>query len=853
MCKTLILGTYLLNLAVVHPDLILWVCLFVMRKNILLAGIIEHISQMRVLNVRKFSMKKIITTSLLLLVVTCGLFAQACPPEAFYWYREMQRKTGAATDQYDVLNYHINLDIRDFSGRTINGYTDVHLKSKTAGLTTVKLDLLKLNVTGISYNKALLNYTYNDTLLTITVPTQNTGDTFTLRVNYNGKPQQDKSWGGFYFSGVYAYNMGVGFDASPHTYGRVWFPCVDTFTSRSFYKFSITTTNDKRAMCNGLLKSSATNPDSSITWHWEMAHPIPTYLASVAVAPYAVAEDTYTGVTTCPITLAAPAADTAKMLASFIHLKNAIAAYEKWYGPHRFERVGFTMVPFSGGAMEHATNIAYPRFAVDGKTTLETLMAHELAHHWWGDNTTTRTGEDMWLNEGWASYSEYLFLEEVYGKTRSQHDLLSNRYDVLRWAHHRDGKPWPVSGIKHAQTYGPHVYNKGADMVHTLRGYMGDAAFMTGCKDFQEKKKFSDVSSEDLKSILQPHTSASLNDFFANWIYEAGFPAFSAYIVSVTPKGGMYECTVKVHQQLKFTYKQYKNVPLELYFSDNLGNSTTVPVTINRADTLLVITTAMNPTLVIPDPADKLSDAVTAEEKMVHNDSTFSFDFAMVTGKVNSGLTKNTLLRIEHYWTAPVDGANPNPGLYPSGNRYWRVEGMWADSMLDATCTLTYEGNTPGTFESGWLDNGFIKQTEDSLRLMYRKNPASPWMIYPFYTLNTGGSKTDKVGSVSLSKLLKGEYVFGMYDKSLGKPNDVLQKGQGKLEIYPNPANGIVKVSFEDIYRQNQLTIMDNSGRTVQSINLFPGQNTTQIDTAGWSAGIYYVSIGNMMGKLVVE
>lgn len=760
------------------------------------------------------------------------------------------------TDSFDVKHYNINLDIRDFIGQKISGYTDINIKSKVNGLQNVRLDLLKLSINKITIGQTNLNYTYNDTVLLVDLGTaRNTNDTFTIRVEYGGRPQKDKSWGGFYFSGVYAYNMGVGFDANPHNFGRAWFPCVDDFKSKSLYTFAITVDKNNRAFCNGEFVDLITNQDSSITMVWELHNPISTYLASVAVAPYRMVSDSYNAINgLLPITLAAIPSDTAKMKASFIHLKNAIAGFEKWYGAHRFERVGFNAVPFSGGAMEHATNIAYPIFAIDGTTGQETLFAHEFGHHWWGDNITCRTAEDMWLNEGWASYSESIFTEEVYGKQAYKNYVMDNHFEVLRWAHLRDGQPWPISGVPHAYTYGTHVYKKGADVAHTLRGVMGDADFMTGIKAFQEKYKYTDVSSEDLKNTLQSSTSKNLTAFFDNWVYTAGFPAYSAYIVNTSTSGSTYNCTIKVHQQLRFTNKLYKDVPLEITLIDKKGVSFTQNVTLSQADTQLTISSTINPSMVVIDRNEKISDAVTENELWVKNSNSYNFNWALINVNTTSNtVIDSTLLRVEHHWTAPVPSAIPYPNLYASSNRYWRISGTWEDTLLNASATIVYDGSTPGGYTSGWLDNDIIKITEDSLVLLYRPDPSAAWIIYPYYKKTTG-NVIDKRGNITLNSIKKGEYVLAMYDRSLGMGNTIKNTKHGKLNIYPNPANGMVKVEFDDVYRSSALEVTDNTGKTVYATPLFSGQNFVVIDTLEWASGIYYVSLGNnLFKKLIIE
>ncbi|HYG14816.1 MAG TPA: T9SS type A sorting domain-containing protein, partial [Bacteroidia bacterium] len=158
----------------------------------------------------------------------------------------------------------------------------------------------------------------------------------------------------------------------------------------------------------------------------------------------------------------------------------------------------------------------------------------------------------------------------------------------------------------------------------------------------------------------------------------------------------------------------------------------------------------------------------------------------------------------------------------------------------------------PGGFTSGWLDNDLIKQTEDSLRLLYRKNPGEPWEIYPYYTQNAG-NPMDKTGRMVASKIRKGEYVLGMYDKKLGT-TIINPQNKGQLDIYPNPSQGKVTIEFDDIYNRAEITITDNLGRVVQQIPLYSGQKFIELDTNGWAGGVYFVSLSNGLdGKLVVE
>jgi aminopeptidase N len=141
-------------------------------------------------------------------------------------------------------------------------------------------------------------------------------------------------------------------------------------------------------------------------------------------------------------------------------LPNAVLGFENYYGPYVWNRVGYCLVPFNSGAMEHATNIAYPQ-AATGIAYEVDLMAHELSHHWWGDLMTCETQEDMWLNEGMANYSEKLFLEWTYGYGKYLAEVKSEHDDIVKYIHLREKGFRAISGIPHEYTYGDHVYKKG--------------------------------------------------------------------------------------------------------------------------------------------------------------------------------------------------------------------------------------------------------------------------------------------------------------------------------------------------------------------------------------------------------
>ncbi|MFM7311306.1 MAG: M1 family aminopeptidase, partial [Flavobacteriales bacterium] len=354
----------------------------------------------------------------------------------------------------------VTLDFSAMPSSDIVGVTELQIVQLQEH-PNIHLDFQGLDVDSVFVNDQPVAYQQSSPNLYINYAAL-AGDTIFVRVHYQGSPQTDATWGGVYFSSGYAFNLGVAFTSVPHNFGRVLYPCLDNFIERSTYDFNIITTPDRRAYCSGVLLGVDTLANANRIHHWSLTVPIPSYLVGVAVSSYSHVEQSYSSVDgdQIPMWLVARPVDTTDMKLSMVHLPEAMGAFEDRFGSYNWPRVGFVAVPFNAGAMEHATNIAYPLFAVDGTTTYETLFAHELSHHWWGDWVTCRTASDMWLNEGWARFCEALFLEATYGSQAYRDEIRANHKDVLLYAHRNDGARLPVSGIPSEVAYGDHVYNK---------------------------------------------------------------------------------------------------------------------------------------------------------------------------------------------------------------------------------------------------------------------------------------------------------------------------------------------------------------------------------------------------------
>jgi len=763
------------------------------------------------------------------------------------------------SDTIDILNYTINLDITDFSGKTISGNCLITCAPKSNNVAKIRLDLLKLTIDSIKVNNQTASFSYNDTLIIISLPSiLNSNDTAVINIYYWGVPQKDgggTGWGGFYFQTTHAYNLGVGFDADPHNYGRVWFPCFDNFVERSTYEFNIITDTTKRAFCNGLLQSQTNNGDGTQTWRWVMNHTIPSYLASVAVADYVSVSFDHNGMNgAIPVVYGVRASDSTKMKKSLINMVGAIDAFENAFGPHRFDRIGFNVVPFDGGAMEHATNISYPSFAVNGNKTYETLYAHELAHHWWGDLVTCETPEDMWLNEGWASFAEFIFLEHVYGNAKYQEAVRINHKDVLHYAHVYDDGYRAISGIPHAYTYGKHSYNKGADVIHTLRTYMGDSLFFDCITSFLSVYAFKSMNSNQLRDHLSSCSGLDLTPFFDNWVFAPGFPHFSIDSFVVTPNGSEFDVSIHVRQRLYNAPSYFSGVPLTITFYNELWESQKISFEMNGRCTVIETKMSILPIFGALDMEEKISDAISVEYMTINTIGDYNFENSLITFEVTS-ITDSALLRIEHNWVPPDRMKTPIAGLHLSDYRYWKVDGILPASF-SANARLRYDGRN--TTSGGYLDNTLILNSEDSLVLMYRRNPGKDWAVVEPFVLNTLGSKTDKRGYVDLPSLQLGEYAFGIYDASRpdtivsdiptdcdslsgnSVPKPPIDKG---FILYPNPVGSFINIEISDGWDLGNLSFVNVLGGVVSKRDINLGEKVVSVDASGWKSGFYFVKL----------
>ncbi len=748
-------------------------------------------------------------------------------------------------DTIDIIHYDLNIDLVYLSSKSIKGVANIKFITKTSNITNITLNLLKLNVDSVQINNITTNFTYDDTIIKIPVNASLVNnDTNYVTIYYHGQPIKDASgWGGFYFTNdsSYAFNLGVGFMASPHSYGRVWFPCIDDFREKATYDFKIKVKNSNIAVCNGTLIDTYCSGNNTTTYHWRIKTPIPAYLASVAIGKYSIISDTYNGINNnIPIKLYVRPSDSINAINSFTNLKNILNIFETCFGPYEWERIGYVGVPFSNGAMEHATNIAYPNACIDGTLNYEALLAHELSHHWFGNLITCETEADMWINEGWATYCESLYKEKLYGKNNYKNHVRARHKDVLQNAHIIDGSYLSLYGIPHNYTYGTTVYDKGADVVHTLRYYLGDSLFFNSITTLLNKYPYTNISTIQLRDSLSALTNINLNDFFDAWVFNPGFPHFSIDSMQISPNVNGATCKVYIRQKLKGTNTFANNNKIEITFFDNNWNIFTDYVFVSGQNDMNICNVPFIPEFAILDLEEKVSDATVDNYKIIKNTGTYTYTDTYFILEV-SQIYDSAFVRVENSWVAPDPFKTPHSGIVLSNHRYWKIDGIFPNNFIAKGKFYYSKLNN--------LDNQLIINNTniDSLMILYRKNTNDDWHFIPF--TRSGGTVS---GYLIVDSLKAGEYTLALkaYNHPLKINEENTKQGKPSFQVYPNPSKNVFNFKF-NFQKNVSLKIFNTLGILIYSTILPSNTSYFTWDATNYKEGIYFALLTTDNNKII--
>jgi len=433
----------------------------------------------------------------------------------------------------DVLHYDLELGVGEGSG-TVQGLATLRVRT-TADAPVLPLDLSGLAVDEVRVEgREAPGTTFEAGVLRVPLAGADAGDTVGVRVAYSGTPDD-------------ALNLGVNVHGAPAAFAdnwpnraRFWFPSVDHPSDKATVRYRIHAPAHWQVVANGYLEAPpAPTPPSALgpetgprrTWSWRVTVPIPTYTMVLGAAEM---ETRVVGRAACGQAPASREADgcvevswwafppdTANAARVFRRAVEMTDYYTELVGPFPYEKLANVQSSTRFGGMENASAIFYTGQGLADGTLAERTVAHEIAHQWFGDAVTETTWSHLWLSEGFATYFAALFWEHTEGVEAFRAILDEERLEVLTApVAHR-----PVVD-RYANLYdllNDNSYEKGAWVLHMLRGVLGDETFFRGVRAYYARHLHGNALTADLQAVMEEVSGRELDTFFRQWLFEPGW------------------------------------------------------------------------------------------------------------------------------------------------------------------------------------------------------------------------------------------------------------------------------------------------------------------------------------------
>ncbi|HXB11713.1 MAG TPA: T9SS type A sorting domain-containing protein, partial [Bacteroidia bacterium] len=407
-----------------------------------------------------------------------------------------------------------------------------------------------------------------------------------------------------------------------------------------------------------------------------------------------------------------------------------------------------------------------------------------------------------------------------------------------------------LSNMPQAYTYGYTTYQKGADVISTLRSYLGDSNFFNGLKYYLTAHSFQAVNADTLMYSLQRYSGMGLTNFFNNWVFAPGWAHFSVDSMTSVPSGPNYKVTAYIRQRLTGTSTYYTNVPLSVTFKSSSWNTYKTSILASGHLGTYTFTVPFNPVFAAINIDEKISEAIAPDTLIVSKTGTYNMTNSRFDLTVTS-ITDSAFLYFEHNYTAPDPVKNISLHDRISPNRFWKFSGIFP-ANFKATAKLYYDGRKITNGGAGYLDTALTIYTRDSIILLYRPNVTTDWKEFPGYTKHNIGANSNMEGYMQLDSVPPGEYTFANGKSSvLGINQPVVQ--MEIMKIFPNPASDNFTVQFAPAAKEEQVCIYDMQGKMIQQMKVSQGQKNCLFKTTGWPNGTYLVSLRSNNEELATQ
>lgn len=473
----------------------------------------------------------------LLALLSFGCGPDPLPPaESPYEDRSHWPVREQRDEPFDVLHYRVALDL-DETTKSMDGTVDIRLQAEEE-IAEVTLDAETYEVRAAHAGDEPLDFTHEGGKLTVTLAEPlAAGETLTLRIDYGGSGiDVDATEYGMPAS----YDLGLDFkdetDANPQLINtlsfpegaRHWYPSVDHPADRASFELLATVREDWKVLSNGrLLGITEGDRPGTRTHHWRLDEPHPTYLSVLVAGPYEVIEDFHGDI---PVNYWVYPKDVENAPRSFHKTTAMMAFFEEEFGvPYPWNKYDQITIPGIGGGAESTTATVLGQSTIHDERAEQDfpshgLVAHEVAHHWWGDLTTYRDWGETWLTESFGTYSEYRWHAYELGPDEAGENMRRKRESYFRQAQTVLRPVVTNQWRRPNDNFDAHTYPKGAALIRLLRHLTGDQNFRAGTRHFLEKHSFQPVDTEDFITAFAEAADQDIRWFIDMWLRRPGHP-----------------------------------------------------------------------------------------------------------------------------------------------------------------------------------------------------------------------------------------------------------------------------------------------------------------------------------------
>jgi aminopeptidase N len=491
----------------------------------------------------------------------------------------------------DVIHYDFSISISDTSD-VIYGESAI-LVNFAGSVSTVSFDLKNtgpdgkgMQVKNVTFDKGKVGWIHSDNRIVITMDEPvKAGSQGIFTIDYSGNPAD-----GLIISDNKFGNRTFFADNWPDR-AHNWLPCVDHPYDKATVDFIIIAPDHYEVVGSGYLIEQSCMPRQTKLTHWREDVPLATKVMAVGAAPFA---SRFEGpINSIPVwSWVFPENRTEGFYDYSVALK-PMAFYTELIGPYPYEKLANVQSRTIFGGLENAGCIFYSENSVTGLGKAENLMAHEIAHQWFGNSVSENDWHHIWLSEGFATYLAAVYQEKTYGKEKFEETMKSARERVTAYSLQSARPVIDTAVTDLMRLLNANSYQKGAWILHMLRHNLGDELFWKGMRLYYEKYRDKNALTEDFKKVMEDASGINLDIFFKQWLYEAGEPDLR--ITTFPGKGkGTTDLVIEQTQDTLFSFE------IEIRILDSTGTHLYVIPVSDRVTTKILNTKIVKE--IVPDP-----------------------------------------------------------------------------------------------------------------------------------------------------------------------------------------------------------------------------------------------------------